>query len=119
MVRRGQKPLSVEERVRVQLDAHKLENPGQSLSVAELCRRANVSKSNLYEAHPALVKEIRGNRPAPRKRATAVAKANDARDAVPRLQLRNRALLLMCLELQQELRLLRARLDRVKKTQKK
>jgi hypothetical protein len=103
----------------VQLDAHELENPGQSLSVAELCRRAQVSKSNLYEAHPALVKEIRGNRGAAKKPASAAAKAKDPVDAVARLQKRNHALLYLCFELQQELRMLRARLARVQKPRRK
>lgn len=108
------KPLSVEERVRVQLDAHKLESPDTPLSVIELCRRAKVSKSNLYDAHPELLDEIRGSRrPVPKREAPANTRASG--DTVAALRERNHALLLLCLELQSEVRRLRARLDRVQK----
>lgn len=115
---RVQTDLSVEERVQVELDAHRRDNPGQTLSVAEICRRAGVSRSNLYEFHSSLVTEIRG-KPAVAKRAPSGAQKADSRDSVKQLKERNRALLILYAELLQEVRLLRARLDRVQRSKRK
>jgi hypothetical protein len=81
----------------------------------EVCRRAGVSRSNLYDHHPLLVEEIVGKRAAARKSGTTTARAVGSSDSVKRLKERNHALLLLYAELLQEVRLLRSRLERVQK----
>lgn len=119
MKNHGQAELTVEERVRVELDAHRRDNPGQRLSVQEICRRAGVSRSNLYEAYPSLVEEIRGTSTSVQKAKPRATRQSDPRDSVQHLKERNHALLMLCSELLQELRVLRSRLERVQKSKRK
>ncbi len=116
MSKPAQTDLSVKERIQIELDAHTRENPGQRLSVTEICRRAGVSRSNLYAAHPTLVRDIHGPKAPAKKRVAAAPKAVDQKDTVEWLKKRNQALLVLYIELQQEVRLLRARLESAKKS---
>ena len=107
-------PLTVEEKVRVELSAHQDENPGVPISIAEICRRANVSRANLYEFHRPLIKEIVGAKVLIVKSEKSSPASRDDAVVISELTRRNQALLLLCLELTRELQLVRARLEQVK-----
>lgn len=102
--------LTVVERLRVEIDAHKLMNRGEPLTVAALCRNAKVSRSTLYESHPKILEEIRAQYSV-RKKVTPVPKTLTAARRDKDLQNKYQALLLLCLEMQKEIMLLRARLS--------
>lgn len=101
--------LTVAERIRVELDAHKSNSPGVPLSLASLCRNAKVSRSTVYEAHPEIVKEVRAL-----ARKSSGSARGEKKSVIPQrdqqLQRKYEALLLFCLELQKENSLLKARL---------
>jgi|SRR6266702_6530834 hypothetical protein len=101
--------LTVSERVGAALSLLRLECPGR-ISVAEICRRADVSRANLYVNHRQLVAEIlrrpvavEGVRSPPKP---AKERANDSSHSSA--SSREKALLCVCLELQAEIQHLRA-----------
>lgn len=72
--RKNNSKQTVEERVRTAVSYLRQENPGAAISIMEVCRLAEVSRSTLYEHHPSLLAEIR---PVPREtNASLVAKKN-------------------------------------------
>lgn len=107
LAKTGGAALSVEQRVRAVLHAKRQEDPAGELSVSEVCRLAKVNRAGLYAHHQSLLEEIR-----PRSERTG--SAQNRRDVEPSAgttpteQLSNQALLYLCLELQLEVRALRA-----------
>jgi hypothetical protein len=113
-------PLSIEERVRLELEAYRQEAPAAKISVAEVCRRSGVSRATLYEFHRSLVEEIRGSRCSCADSTKGVPADPLAPDVIiERLKKKNQALLYICIELQNELKLLRAQLDARRSTTKR
>lgn len=103
--------LPVVERVQAELQLHRAEHPGAPLSIAELCRRAGVSRSSIYQSHPEILGEIRGAWPAinlkkRNRRQTNVGQTT----GIPKEKYE--ALLLLCLELKRENLILTKRLKR-------
>ena len=103
------------ERVRAAIQLRTHEAPAIPLSVSEICRLAGVNRSNLYANHRDLVLEIqRARESAPRRESTPKRNVSVGKDAaeVRKLEEVNRALLYVALELQLEVRALRAKLKR-------
>lgn len=101
--------LGPRERVEAALKLHQMEFPGTSLSVAKVCVQASVSRANLYEHHPDLVRKILGLGKAATKRAKPAATLVDLKKSLAAEKRRTKALLLVCVELQAEVRRLQAR----------
>lgn len=113
---RSMKSLKKSSRVSAKVDAvltlFRTENPGASISVSVLARKAGVSRSNLYESHPDLVaslrQESRGSRP--RRTHSTDARLAELCNQLTEVRRVNKALLLMNVELNQEIIRLRRRL---------
>ncbi|WP_149136819.1 hypothetical protein [Cupriavidus campinensis] len=106
-----QAELGVVERVEAVLALQRHEN--LPLSIAAVCRLAQVNRASLYVHHPAVVERIKGLSPTRNRQPVRSAKAVASAELHKRLQAqlqRNRALLLICLELECENQRLRARL---------
>lgn len=99
--------LNVVERLRSTLQLFRHENPTGTLSISELCRRANVNRAGLYAHHGGLLDEIRAMEP-PAILQPPRTSANIAEVKTARPVLETKALLYLCLELQLEVRSLRA-----------
>src|SRR5476649_2532674 len=106
--------LSVEDSVRAVVHAKLHEDPARKLSISEICREAHVSRATLYANHRALVDELfpLANRIRERTEASAASREEAAKKL---LKLENQALLYLCIELQLEVRSLRARLQQYPK----
>jgi len=101
--------LNPRERVEAALKLHQMESPGTSLSVAKVCAQASVSRANLYAHHPDLVKKILGLGKAAAKRAKPSTTLVDLKKSLAAERRKAKALLLVCLELQAEVRRLQGR----------
>lgn len=109
------RPLTVEDRVRIELKAHRDANPGIPISISEVCRRSGVSRASLYEFHRPLLDEIRlGKKVATTKHQEGRQPVEKQTAQLAALSRRNAALLCLCLELKRELQLVRSRLEQVK-----
>lgn len=106
--------LSVEERVRAALHLKVTENQEKELSVSELCRLAGVSRATLYQHHPALLTEIRSKLEVRTKAGSAKSKSNLKVISVA-LEPQLKSLIYLCLELQMEVRSLKAMVPPSKK----
>lgn len=103
--------LSVEERVRAIVHAKRQEDPAAKISVSELCRLAGVNRSGLYAHHRSLLDELLPKNVAPTSTKEG-AMASERVDQTKDIKAANKALLYVCLELQMEIRSLRAKLPR-------
>lgn len=92
--------LSVVERVEVAVLHLQSRNSSGSVTVAEVCRVAGVSRSSLYEHHLDLIGRIRSSRPRNASLRHYQPKDTDSRVELERLKIRNKALLYICTELQ-------------------
>jgi hypothetical protein len=101
--------LTPRERVEAALALHHIESPGTPLSVSKICAEASVSRANLYTHHPDLVKKILGSAKTVGKRAPPTTTVADLKVRLAAEKKRANALLLVCVELQAEVRRLRAR----------
>jgi hypothetical protein len=103
--------LSVEDAVRAVVHIKRHEDPLGMLSISEVCRDAGVSRANLYAHHRPLLKELFQDHQALRKEKKVTSVTPVEREEKPaNLKRTNKALLYLCLELQMEIRSLRARL---------
>lgn len=104
--------LNVEQRIRAVLHAKRQEDPTVILSISEICRLAKVNRSGIYANHQSLLEEIR-----PRSERSCENSTRNRSSSV-RLpvieQPNNQALLYLCLELQLEIRALRALVPKVR-----
>jgi transposase-like protein len=110
--------LSVEDRVRAVVHAKLHDDPNKKLSISEICREAGVNRASLYANHRDLLTELFTQVSTPAKQAKP---RDDSSDEVAKkvLEQRNKALVYLCLELQLEVRSLRARLPNVRKVTKR
>jgi AcrR family transcriptional regulator len=98
--------LSVEQRVRAVMHAKLVEDPMARMSVSEVCRLAQVNRAGLYAHHRTLLDEIRKNHALPQvKKGAAVDRKKRAPLFNPQ---KVEALLYLCLELQLEVKSLKA-----------
>lgn len=108
---RNKPSLSVAERVSAVMQLRQFENSHNPITIAEVCRRSGVNRSNLYATHPDLVaailrRPINSNRDMERvekKRSSVNADVGRAEK-----NSREKALLYLCLELRAEVDKLRA-----------
>lgn len=98
--------LSVEERVKAMMHARLAEDPLARISISEMCRLAGVNRAGLYAHHRTLVDEIRKNHMLPKKKKDSVI-AHKKTTPLFHTQ-KVEALLYLCLELQLEVRSLKA-----------
>jgi len=105
--------LTVHEKVEAALSFLKSESPFLSPSVAAVCKAAGVNRGSLYANHPALIEKIEG-RPIKKKEAAERDKKVEAKesrkspaDRLKESEARYKALLLLCLEQQAEIRTLK------------
>lgn len=106
-MKKNEVSLSVEERVRAVLHLKVMENNEKELTVSELCRLAGVSRATLYQHHPELLTEVRSKLGVRTRVGAAKSKSNLKVTSVsfePQLK----SLLYLCLELQMEVRSLKA-----------
>ncbi|MGY6252291.1 hypothetical protein [Paraburkholderia caledonica] len=98
--------LSVEDRVRAAVHAKRCSDPAIKVSISEVCRLAGVSRAGLYAHHRPLIEELLHDvRASGAESKTTVNRAEQK----PDIEATNRALLYLCLELQLELKSMRAR----------
>lgn len=111
--------LQVSTRVRAAILAHKAEHQFARMSVSGICRAAGVSRANLYENHPELVIEIlqwgSKNIIARGAKVTRTGRLEAAIREKKELQERFDAILMICVELQAEVRTLRSNAARAAK----
>lgn len=91
--------LSARERIEVALD-HLVREQSNKLTITEVCRFAEVSRSNLYDHHPDLVERIRGYRRPATKKSKNDKPIDQLRAELKGLEARCEALTLVCLEQQ-------------------
>lgn len=103
--------LSVEQSVRAVVLARLSADPTKILSVSEVCREANVNRTSLYVHHRPLIDELFPCRHSTRREPSKNLKTPKRDDTLRKLKHENKALLYICLELQLEVRSLRARLQ--------
>jgi len=108
--------LSVADRLRVATRHLIGESPGRSPTIAEVCRTANVNRSNVYAHHRAVLDEILPTRRRLSKVEQAISGFPKSRELekaarVEQYEAKYKALLIVCLELHAEIRSLRLRLD--------
>lgn len=108
--------LSVAERLRAALHLTLVEDQYTRISIAELCRRAGVSRATLYQHHPELLREIRSQVQGIKKMVPKAAKSEVTR---PILDLDAKALLYLCLEQQMEINSLKVLVARSNEKRKK
>jgi hypothetical protein len=109
-VKRQDGELSPRERIETALKLHHLESPGSPISIAAICAQAGVNRANLYERHRDLIEIIRGSpKTANTKRETATATIADLKEKLAAERKKASALYYCCVELQAEVRRLRAR----------
>lgn len=117
------KSLGVDTRVKAAIRAHKAEHELATMSVSAICRAAGVSRANLYEHHPELVKEILAwgakNITANGKSISQCEQLKAALRDKKELQIRFNAILAICVELQAEVRVLRANASRTNRRNQK
>lgn len=101
--------LSPRERVEAALKLHQMESPGTPTSVSRICTQASVSRANLYEHHPDLVRRILGAADVAKRHATKTTSVAELKKRLAAEKRRTSALLLVCVELQAEVQRLRAR----------
>ncbi|MGJ7575400.1 hypothetical protein ACSFBX_33115 [Variovorax sp. RB2P76] len=105
--------LTVYEKVEAALSFLKSESPFLSPSVAAVCKAAGVNRGSLYANHPALIEKIEGRRIKKREVAEGEkgVEAKESRkspaDRLKESEVRYKALLLLCLEQQAEIRMLK------------
>lgn len=104
-MRDNQKILSVEQRVRAVMHAKLIEDPMARISVSEVCRLANVNRAGLYAHHPTLLDEIRKRHAIPQEKKKVVV---SRKKKSPLFNKSAEALLYLCLELQLEVKSLKA-----------
>jgi hypothetical protein len=109
--------LSVEQRIRAAIHATRQDDPAARPSVSALCRMANVNRAGLYAHHQDLLREIRPETRDPRTHK--LHQSNEAPTPTVGSTVTEQALLLLCLELQLEVRALRALAPRVVKGRKR
>lgn len=110
---KAQKRISrVAAKVDAVLTLFRTENPGTSISVSVLARKAGVSRSNLYESHPDLVASLRPKPrgPLPGRTHSPNVRLAELCNQLTELRRVNKALLLMNVELNQEIIRLQQRL---------
>jgi hypothetical protein len=101
--------LSPRERIEAALKLHEMESPGSPISIATICAQASVSRANLYERHPDLIKRIRGPAKEAETRTRATATVASLKSALAAERKKTSALYLYCVELQAEIQRLKAR----------
>lgn len=106
--------LNVEERLRAALHLKVTENQEKKLTVSELCRLAGVSRATLYQHHPELLLEIRSKLEVRAKSPTVESNSKLKMRSVS-LEPQMKSLLYLCLELQMEVRSLKAMVPRSRK----
>jgi len=103
---RNRTSLSVVERVSAIVQLCQFESPDVPLSVAEVCRRSGVNRSNLYVSHPDLVASILNlqsnskHYPERSEKRQSVIKVDKG---LQEFNVREKALLYLCLELRAEI----------------
>lgn len=100
--------LSVEERIRAAVALAKKESPGKLPSISELCRMAGVNRGNAYLRYRYLFDEFCRTQ---KVRRVNEAPSNSGSKRQESIELKNRALLYLCLELLAEVKGLRAEVD--------
>jgi hypothetical protein len=99
--------LCVVQRIRAVIQLRLVEDPTAKMSVSEVCRLANVNRAGLYANHPALVDEIKGGGRSPPKESCKKLTKPEKRKPLFNSETAE-ALLYLCLELQMEVKALRA-----------
>lgn len=110
-MKKSELSLNVEERLLAALHLKTMENQEKACSVSELCRIAGVSRATLYQHHPALLAEIR-LRLEVRTKSQSVESKSERKAKSTSLEPHIKSLLYLCLELQMEVRSLKALIPR-------
>lgn len=109
------KESEVEVRLRAAFLAHAAENPAIPISISELCRKAGVNRSNVYANYPGLVKEFGRKNDRSAKAHTKLKSLGERLEDALRernsIEKRYNSLLLVCIELEAEVRHLRNAID--------
>lgn len=115
--------LSIALRVKAALHLLRASSPSVPVSVSAVCRSADVSRANLYANYPGLVAEIRQTKAtdlaSERAEGNLQARLSDSIAARKVLQSKYDSLVMVCLELQAEIRKLRAANDSKVKARRK
>jgi transposase-like protein len=100
---------SVAERVGAALALLERDGRASCVTVSEICRRAGVSRANLYATHPNLIAEILGNRAdaTPKPSTSKALSSTKKHKSAEKASEREKALLYLCLELKVEVEHLR------------
>ncbi|WP_143029308.1 hypothetical protein [Rhodoferax sp. OV413] len=109
--------LSIAERLDAALKFYDQENPGGCPSLSKICKLAGVNRSNIYTSHPEFLSRLRNRKILPDKKATLVEKVlkNNNIELLASYERRNKALLLLVIELQEEVLRLEQRLIEAKR----